>query len=150
MKEKYYQQQMQIMALGCSTCDPVITGRPALQNISGVVVDEDNQPVPGVNVTIENTSTGVMTDFDGKFSLNNVPATANIDFSYQTLITKIPAHSASGTIKINTIGSLDEVIVIAPKRPDYLKYMGYGLLALVVLYGFSRIGGEKKTVKASI
>lgn len=148
MKTKQYQQQLQIMALGCACDTPLMTaGRPSLLNLQGVVVDEDNQPVPGVNVTIENTATGVMTDFDGRFSLSNVPAGSNIDFSYQTLITKIPAHSASGTIRINTIGSLDEVVVTA-KRPDYLKYMGYGLLALVVIYGISRMGS--KTVKASI
>ena len=38
--------------------------------ISGVVLDENGGPLPGANVVIENTSTGVSTDFDGNFTIN--------------------------------------------------------------------------------
>lgn len=33
--------------------------------VSGKVLDTDGLPLPGVNVFVENTSTGTVTDFDG-------------------------------------------------------------------------------------
>ena len=41
--------------------------------MTGLVVDDDsNQPLPGVNVIIKNTSKGTTTDFDGLFELKTV------------------------------------------------------------------------------
>ena len=37
--------------------------------IKGKVIDKDGNPLPGVNVVIEGTTTGVTTDMDGIFSL---------------------------------------------------------------------------------
>ena len=38
--------------------------------ISGTVVDESNQSLPGASVLEKGTMNGTETDFDGKFSLN--------------------------------------------------------------------------------
>ena len=38
-------------------------------NITGVITDESGATVPGASVVIEGTSTGTVTDFDGKFSI---------------------------------------------------------------------------------
>ena len=40
------------------------------QTISGTVTDENGVPLPGATVTIEGTSDGVSTDFDGNYSIN--------------------------------------------------------------------------------
>jgi iron complex outermembrane receptor protein len=41
--------------------------------VKGTVVNqENNQPLPGVNITIQNTNKGVITNGDGTFSLSNV------------------------------------------------------------------------------
>ena len=37
--------------------------------ISGSVVDDNSQPIPGANIIVLGTSTGNITDFDGNFSL---------------------------------------------------------------------------------
>mgnify|MGYP002349833606 FL=1 len=37
--------------------------------ISGTVVDETGEPLPGVNIVIKGTTSGSVTDIDGKFSL---------------------------------------------------------------------------------
>ena len=37
--------------------------------ITGTVTDSDGLPLPGVNVVIKGTSTGVQTDFDGNYSI---------------------------------------------------------------------------------
>ncbi|HEY0092109.1 MAG TPA: carboxypeptidase-like regulatory domain-containing protein, partial [Flavobacterium sp.] len=51
--------------------------------LTGTVLDKaDNQPLPGVNVVIQGSSTGVSTDFDGKFSLSNIKSGDVVVFSY--------------------------------------------------------------------
>ena len=43
-------------------------------NVSGVVIDEGTgSPLPGANVIVKNSNTGVTTDFDGKFYLKDIP-----------------------------------------------------------------------------
>ena len=36
---------------------------------NGMVVDQNNEPLPGASVVIKGTTTGTTTDFNGKFSL---------------------------------------------------------------------------------
>jgi TonB-linked SusC/RagA family outer membrane protein len=43
---------------------------PAFAQVSGTVFDEKNNTLPGVNVIIKGTTTGVVTDLDGNFSIN--------------------------------------------------------------------------------
>lgn len=38
--------------------------------ITGKVLDENGEPLPGATLTIEGTTTGTVTDMDGNFSLN--------------------------------------------------------------------------------
>lgn len=38
--------------------------------VSGTVVDEGGVPVPGVSVVVKNTTRGVATDFEGKYTIN--------------------------------------------------------------------------------
>ena len=40
----------------------------AQTNVSGTVVDEDNNPIPGANIVFDST-TGAVANFDGEFSL---------------------------------------------------------------------------------
>ncbi|MDO5663738.1 MAG: SusC/RagA family TonB-linked outer membrane protein [Bacteroidia bacterium] len=49
--------------------------------ITGTVVDENNEPLIGVNVIAEGTATGTATDIDGKFSLS-VDKDTKLMFSY--------------------------------------------------------------------
>ncbi len=51
----------------------------ALLTISGTVVDEEGNPLPGTAVKEHDGATGTITDFDGKFSLK-VPKGAVVDF----------------------------------------------------------------------
>ena len=41
--------------------------------VSGEVVDAEGLPLPGVNVFIVGTSQGTTTNFDGNYTLENVP-----------------------------------------------------------------------------
>jgi hypothetical protein len=49
--------------------------------VSGVVLDADNEPLPGVNVIETGTTNGTITDIDGKYELS-LPSDATITFSY--------------------------------------------------------------------
>lgn len=41
-------------------------------NIEGVVTDADGEPLVGVNIQVKGTDQGTSTDFDGRFSLDDI------------------------------------------------------------------------------
>ena len=49
--------------------------------VTGKVTDADNQPLPGVSITIEGTSRGTSTDFNGTYTIM-VQSSENLIFSY--------------------------------------------------------------------
>ena len=40
------------------------------QQISGTVTDDNNSPLPGVNILVVGTSNGTQTDFDGNYAIS--------------------------------------------------------------------------------
>ena len=50
--------------------------------ISGTVTDESSEPIPGVNVVIKGSTTGVITDASGKFSINVPNKEVVLQFSF--------------------------------------------------------------------
>ncbi len=52
------------------------------RSVSGKVTDSSGQPLPGVSVVLKGTTTGTITDFDGKYTLANVPDNAILVFSF--------------------------------------------------------------------
>ena len=50
--------------------------------ISGTVTDATGLALPGVNVIVKGTNNGSVTDFDGKYIVNNVQPGATLIFSY--------------------------------------------------------------------
>ena len=61
------------------------------KTVTGVVTDNVG-PVIGANVLVKGTTNGVITDFDGKFTLSNVPEGAILQISfigYQTKEIKV-------------------------------------------------------------
>ena len=47
--------------------------------VSGVVKDEQGEAVIGASVLVKGTTNGTVTDFNGKFELQNIPENATID-----------------------------------------------------------------------
>lgn len=48
-----------------------------VSRITGVVISaEDNEPIVGASVLVKGTTLGTITDMDGRYSINNVPANA--------------------------------------------------------------------------
>ncbi|GAA5041943.1 TonB-dependent receptor [Marivirga lumbricoides] len=91
--------------------------------IRGTVTDAANgEALYGVNVIIENTSTGAVTDFDGKFEISVQPGTYNLQASFVTYrklnITGISVKAGQVTIVDNIaleedVEQLGEVVVTA-------------------------------------
>jgi hypothetical protein len=51
-------------------------------SLSGTVVDQNGQPIPGVTILDENNETnGTVTDFDGNFSIT-VPSDGELNVSF--------------------------------------------------------------------
>ena len=86
------------------------------QKVSGVVVDETNTPLPGVNVVVKGTTNGVITDFDGKFSINPADIQKDVlSFSFIGMETKEISINGQKEINVqmksNTL-ELDEVVAV--------------------------------------
>ena len=84
------------------------------KTITGTVVDETGLPVIGANVVQKGTTNGIITDIDGRFSLD-VPEGATLEISYIGYLTQtIPVGSKSSfqiTLREDT-QKLDEVVVV--------------------------------------
>jgi TonB-linked SusC/RagA family outer membrane protein len=83
------------------------------QTISGVVTDDKNMPLPGVNVIQKASGKSASTDFDGKFSIESAEG-AILEFSFIGFET-VSMKATSGTMKIVLIektNNLNEVVVI--------------------------------------
>ncbi|MGX1929362.1 SusC/RagA family TonB-linked outer membrane protein [Flagellimonas sp. 2504JD4-2] len=84
--------------------------------VSGTVYDQAlNEPLPGVNVILKNTSNGTTTDFDGNFTLTNVSIGDVLVFSYISFRTQEVTISSQNALTINMqedVSALDEVVVI--------------------------------------
>ena len=53
--------------------------------VTGTVVDENNQPLPGSSVLEKGTTNGTESDFDGKFALNAKSNSGVLVISYMLL-----------------------------------------------------------------
>ena len=54
----------------------------ATKTISGTVKDAMGEPIIGASILVKGTTTGVITDFDGNFVLENVDENAVLEISY--------------------------------------------------------------------
>ena len=85
--------------------------------ITGEVVDETNQPLPGASIVVKGTTNGTSTDFDGKFTLQTEANSGTIVISFIGFQSKEVSFSSSngklGTIQLQEDDSLDEIILTA-------------------------------------
>lgn len=85
------------------------------RKISGVILDEDGEPVIGASVIIKGSNVGVSTDTEGHFVLNNVTEGSQCIVSYIGLNSQTFTVSAKEFYSINLSTNsevLDEVVVV--------------------------------------
>ncbi len=84
------------------------------QQIGGVVLDDNGQPVIGAQVVIQGTTIGTVTDIDGRFSLPNAKPGDSVVVSFLGMDEQVIAAATDMTVNMHTLDSeLDEVIVVA-------------------------------------
>ena len=90
----------------------------AQDKIQGTVKDTNGEPMIGVSVLVKGTKTGVITDFDGNFSLPSVDKSAVLVFTYVGYVTK--------EVKVNGQKHLDVIMNEDTKVLDEVVVIGYG------------------------
>ncbi len=84
--------------------------------VSGNVKDDTGLEVIGATIIVEgNASIGTITDFDGNFTLNNVPANGNLVFSYvgmQTQTVPVNGQTTLNVVMSSDTELLDELVVV--------------------------------------
>lgn len=104
--------------------------KPVKRKISGVILDEFGEPVVGATVKIKGTSTGVMTDLDGNYSIETSEKNPVIECRY---VGYAPAEIKAGeTDKVNfdikpDSQLLSEVVVTALGIKREKKMLGYAV-----------------------
>lgn len=85
----------------------------AQETISGTVSDADG-PLPGANVTVTGTTQGVVTDFDGKYTIEGVKPNATLHFSFVGYLSQdvaVDGRSLIDVILEDDANQLNEVVV---------------------------------------
>ena len=104
------------------------------RTVSGIVKDASGETIIGANVSVKGTTTGTITDIDGKFSLN-VPAGSTLKISYI-------GYQDFETV-ITTQSTLDVVLKVDSKTLDEVVVVGFGSQKKVNVTGaVSMVGSE--------
>ncbi|HET8737133.1 MAG TPA: SusC/RagA family TonB-linked outer membrane protein [Pricia sp.] len=97
------------------------------KTISGTVTDQNDLPLPGVNIVVQGTTTGTQTDFDGNYSIEAEEGQVLV-FTYIGQAEVQHTVGAGNTIDVQMeedAQALDEVIVTAlgiERKPRELSY----------------------------
>jgi len=115
-------------------------------NVSGIVYDENSEPLPGASILVKGTSTGTVSDIDGQFEVAVPQANSILVVSFLGYISQEIEVSGRSNITINLeadLSELGEVVVV-----------GYGTQKKSDLTGaISTLGGrdiaERRTSQIS-
>ncbi|MFV0268896.1 MAG: SusC/RagA family TonB-linked outer membrane protein [Draconibacterium sp.] len=85
------------------------------KSVSGRVIDEKGEPLPGVTVLFKGTTNGTVTNFDGEYTLKDVTEGTILQFSFVGMKMQEIAVTNQRTINITMVEDaigLDEVVAI--------------------------------------
>ncbi len=83
--------------------------------VTGVVRDNTDEPILGATVTVSGTQNATVTDFDGNFTLKDVPTDATLDVSYigfKTSSVPVRGQQSLNITIYEDSESLEEIIVV--------------------------------------
>lgn len=106
------------------------------KSVIGKVTDSSGTSLPGVSVVVKGTTTGVITDMDGKYTLAKIPENATLQFSFVGMKTQEITIAGKTTLNVRleeeTVG-IEEVVAV-----------GYGVQKKVNITGsISNIKSEE-------
>ncbi|HLP72820.1 MAG TPA: TonB-dependent receptor [Bacteroidales bacterium] len=95
---------------------PGILNAQQQAQVSGEVTDAaSGQPLPGVNVIVSGTTSGVLTDTEGKFSINLPNADATLEFTfigYNKIVVPVQGKTTLNIEMVVNTTILDEIVVV--------------------------------------
>ena len=110
--------------------------------VTGKVTDSSSGSLPGVSVVVKGTTTGVITDMNGNYSLGNIPENATLQFSFVGMKTQEIAVGNKTTINVTlaeeTVG-IEEVVAV-----------GYGVQKKINLTGAVANVNQEQLVKRPV
>ncbi|MDE6648857.1 MAG: TonB-dependent receptor [Muribaculaceae bacterium] len=84
-------------------------------DVSGTVLDDQGEPLIGVTVMVQGTSNGTATDFDGNYSIKNVPSKGKLVYSYigyAQQVIDVKGRSRIDVKMSEDSQALDELVVV--------------------------------------
>lgn len=87
--------------------------------ISGKVTNEQGEPLPGVTVLIKGTTNGTVTNFEGVYSISNVPEGSILQFSFVGM--------KAQEVEVGNQSSLDIVLMADAIGIEEVVAIGYGV-----------------------
>ena len=99
-------------------------------NITGNVKDETGESVIGATVLVKGTTKGTITDFDGNYTLNDVPADSQLEFSFigmKSITLTVGNKTVINVVLKEDSELLDEVVVTALGIKREKKALGYAM-----------------------
>lgn len=136
------------------------------RNFSGIVVEENGDPIIGASVLVTGTSQGTITDMDGKFTVS-VPDKATVTVSFIGYVNQVISNFKDSRIVLKEdMMRLDEVVVvgygtqkmrnvtgaITTIAPDEISDLSVGHLAnslTGIVNGLSVSGGNSRPGEAA-
>lgn len=97
--------------------------------VTGTITSsEDGEPVVGASIVVKGTTTGTITNYDGKFTLDVPSSAKTLVISYIGMKAKEVAVSRTVNVKLdNDTQNLDEVVVTAMGLTREKKSLGYAI-----------------------
>ena len=96
-------------------CAITLSGYAQTKTVTGTVVDKQNEPLIGVTVKVQGTTNGTVSNFNGVYTLNNVPQNANLELSYVGMKTQTINVSGQSVVNVTMdedTEMLEEVVVV--------------------------------------
>ncbi len=112
--------------------------------VKGIIKDQNGEPLIGVTVMAENTSSGAVTDIDGKYQLNLSAGNYTLQFSYIGFVTE----KRNVAIKSGATQELSLVMKEEAKQFKEVVAVGYGTRLKRDLVGsVSKIDGVESNLQ---
>ena len=90
------------------------------RNVQGMVTDPNGEPIIGASVVVKGTTNGTITDFDGKFTLSNVPEKGIITITYIGYKGQDIPVAGKSTLKVTLAEDTKTKTKKEPKRANKL------------------------------
>jgi len=107
-----------ILASAKEMGEPVTNTKATSEKVTGKVIDENGQPLPGVTVIVQGRKVGTVTDINGFYSVSNLPQNAVLQFSFVGMLTR--------EVKVNSQSVVNVTLQDASKGLSEVVVVGYG------------------------